>query len=198
MSRPKLDALGRRRLLQGAGIVSGSLFLPSLVGDKVAYAQTMPKRLVVFYTEHGPVTGRWELRPTGMPATPADEWELPLGPLAQTDFTETLGPLYPNRNDLLILEGLAMTSAIADKQGNNHGVASLHRQTGQMDGMKRVSFDQYVADQNAVPGLFKSLAFTPNGGVVHNAGFFYTAGHTLSLARVDHESGVFGDQLHLL
>jgi hypothetical protein len=191
-----LDALGRRRLLQAAGIVSGSLFLPSLMGDKVAYAQSMPKRLVVFYTEHGPVTGRWELRPTGMSATPTDEWELPLGPLAQTDFTETLGPLYPNRSDLLILEGIAMTSAIADKQGNNHGVASLHRQTGQMDGMKRVSFDQYAADQNAVPGLFKSLGFTPNGGDVNNAGFYDTAGNAVSLARCDNYYGFLGNQFN--
>lgn len=196
MRRSNLDALGRRRLLQGAGIVSGSMFLPSLMGDKVAYAQTMPKRLVVFYTEHGPVTGRWELRPAGMPATPTDEWELPLGPLAQAGFSETLSPLYANRNDLLILEGLAMTSAIADKQGNNHGVASLHRQTGQMDGMKRVSFDQYAADQNAVPGLFKSLGFTPNGGDVDTAGFYDTAGNAVSLARCDNFYGFLGNQFN--
>jgi hypothetical protein len=185
---------GRRRFLQAAGLTSGSLFLPSLLGDRAAYAQTMPKRLVVFYTQHGPVTGKWEFRPSGMGATPDAEWELPLGPLAQTDFTDTLAPLYGNRNDLLILEGLALTSAIADKQGNNHGVAGAHHFTGAMDGTQHVSFDQYVADQIAVPGRFKYLGFTPNAGDVDNAGFYDTAGNPVTLARCDNYYGFLGNQ----
>jgi hypothetical protein len=194
MSNSHGQTLTRRRLLQAAGLAPGTLFLPSLLGDRAAYAQAMPKRLVVLYTEHGPVTGRWEFRPPGMAATPAAEWELPLGPLAQTDFSETLRPLYPYRNDLFILEGLSMTSAVADKQGNNHGVAGLHRLTGQLDGMKRVSFDQYVADQVAVPGRFKYLAFTPNAGDVSNAGFYDTAGNAVSLLRTDNYYGFLGNQ----
>ena len=186
----------RRRFLQAAGLASGTLFLPSLLGDRRAYAQALPKRLVVLYTEHGPVTGRWELRPPGLGATPQSEWELPLGPLAQTDFSETLRPLFPHRDDLLILEGLSMTSAVADKQGNNHGVASLHRLTGQLDGKLRVSFDQYVAAQVAIPGRFKYLAFTPNAGDVDNAGFYDTAGNAVSLLRTDNYYGFLGNQFN--
>src|SRR5262245_15000601 len=185
---------GRRQFLTAAGLGAGSLFLPSLMKDRAAYAQTVPKRLVVLYTEHGPVTGRWEFRPPGMPATPAAEWELPLGALAATDFTETLRPLHPYRNDLLILEGLAMTTAIGDKQGNNHGVASGHRLTAALEGSKHVSFDQYVADQVAVPGRFKYLAFTPNAGDVDNAGFYDTAGNAVTLLRTDNYYGFLGDQ----
>jgi len=189
----------RRRLLQAAGLGTGSLFLPSLLPSRLAdraLAQTAapPKRLVVFYTQHGPVTGKWELRPTGMGATPDAEWELPLAGLAQTDFTETLAPLYANRNDLLVLEGLALTSAIADKQGNNHGVAGAHHFTGAMDGTKHVSFDQYVADQIAVPGRFKSLGFTPNAGDVDAAGFYDAAGNAVTLARCDNYYGFLGNQ----
>ncbi len=189
-----LSRHGRRRFLQAAGLGAGTLFLPSLIGDRAAYAQTMPKRLVVFYTEHGPVTGKWEFRPTGMPATPEAEWELPLGALASTDFSETLRPLYANRNDLLVLEGLALTSAIADKQGNNHGVAGAHHFTGAMDGSKHVSFDQYVADQIAVPGRFKTLGFTPNAGDVNGAGFYDTAGNAVTLSRTDNYYGFLGNQ----
>jgi hypothetical protein len=154
----------------------------------------MPKRLVVFYTQHGPVTGKWEMRPGGMAGTPEAEWELPLGPLAQTDFSATLAPLYANRNDLLVLEGLALTSAIADKQGNNHGVAGAHHFTGAMDGTQHVSFDQYVADAVAVPGRFKYLGFTPNAGDVDSAGFYDTAGNPVTLARTDNDYGFLGNQ----
>jgi Protein of unknown function (DUF1552) len=184
----------RRRFLQGTSLAAGSLFLPSLLGDRAAYAQTMPKRIVVFYTQHGPVTGLWEMRPGGMPGTPDAEWELPLGPLAATDFSAQLAPLYASRNDLLVLEGVALTSAIADKQGNNHGVAGNHHFTAAMDGTKHVSFDQYIADQIAVPGRFKYLGFTPNGGDVNNAGFFDTAGDPVTLARTDNYYGFLGNQ----
>jgi hypothetical protein len=186
----------RRQLLKGTGLSAGTMFLPSLLGDRAAYAQAMPRRLVVLYTEHGPVTGRWELRPPGLGATPASEWELPLGPLAETDFTETLKPLFPYRNDLLVLEGLAMTTAIADKQGNNHSVAGGHRLTAAMEGTKHVSFDQYVADQVAVPGRFKSLGFTPNAGDVNNAGFYDTAGNPVTLLRTDNYYGFLGNQFN--
>jgi hypothetical protein len=190
-----MSTFNRRQFLHAAGLASGGLFLPSLIGDRAAYAQAAPpKRLVVFYTEHGPVTGKWELRPPGLGATPDAEWELPLGPLAQTDFTQTLAPLYANRNDLLILEGLALTSAIADKQGNNHGVAGAHHFTGAMDGSKHVSFDQYVADQVAVPGRFKYLGFTPNAGDVNQAGFYDTAGNPVTLSRTDNYYGFLGNQ----
>src|SRR5262245_54347473 len=194
-SRTLARPFSRRSFLHAAGMGAGGLFLPSLIGDRAAYAQAAPpKRLVVFYTEHGPVTGKWELRPAGMPATPDAEWELPLGPLAQTDFSQTLAPLYANRNDLLILEGLALTSAIADKQGNNHGVATAHHFTGAMDGSKHTSFDQYVADQIAVPGRFKYLGFTPNAGDVSGAGFYDTAGNPVTLSRTDNYYGFLGNQ----
>jgi len=189
----RLRRIGRRRLLQNAGLASG-LFLPSLIGDKAAYAQAAPpKRLVVFYTLHGPVTGRWEFRPQGMPSTPDAEWELPLTPLAQTDFTDTLRTLYPYRSDLLILEGLAFTSQILAPHGNNHDVATSHRLTGGPNG-KLVSFDQYIADQIAVPGRFKYLGFTPNYGDVSNAGFYDTAGNAISLARCDNDYGFLTNQ----
>ena len=194
MPMPGFAPFGRRRFLQAAGLASGSLVLPSLLGERAAYAQTAPKRLVVFTTQHGPVTGMWEFRPAGMPATPDAEWALPLGPLAQTDFSDTLSPLYANRNDLLVLEGVALTSAIADKQGNNHGVAGAHHFTGAMDGSQHVSFDQYIAGQIAVPGRFPYLGFTPNAGDVDNAGFYDTAGNPVTLARTDNTYGFLGNQ----
>lgn len=194
MSRSDETLLDRRRLLQAAGLASGTLFLPSLIGDRAAYAQGPARRLVVFYTQHGPVTGKWELRPPGMPSTPQSEWELPLGPLAESAFTRTLQPLYPFRNDVLVLEGLALTSAIADKQGNNHGVATGHRLTGALSGTKRVSFDQYVADAVAVPGRFKYLGFTDGSGDANNAGFYDTAGNPVTLARCDAYYGFCANQ----
>ena len=63
-----------------------------------------------------------------------------------------------------------------------------------MDGSQHVSFDQYVADQVAVPGRFCYLGFTPNAGDVDNAGFYDTAGNPVTLARTDNTYGFLGNQ----
>ena len=46
-------ATDRRRLLQMMGLSSGSLFLPSLLGDKAARAAENGKKLLLFYTRMG-------------------------------------------------------------------------------------------------------------------------------------------------
>lgn len=161
----------RRQLLQATGLAAGSLFLPSLLGDRqAARAATTPGRLGIFFTQHGPTYETWRMRRPGLPDRDAD-WEFPLADVPEAEFSAVLQPLYPYRNDILVLDGLAFTSAFADNPGtNNHNAGTSHALTG----AKMVrgsgfngegqgggpSVDQVVANAVAVPGRIKSLFYS--------------------------------------
>lgn len=150
----------RRQLLKAMGLAAGSLFLPSLIGEEKAFAAGPPKRLVVMLTEHGPVTGRWEMRRNGLPDTSAD-WEFPFDDADPMSFSETLRPLHAHRDDLLVLDGLAMTSAYADPGfgGNGHASSTQNRMAAR-GGTNGGSFDQIIADAVGGKSAFKYLFYT--------------------------------------
>lgn len=170
MPSTKRMTMNRRQLLRATGLGTGTLFLPSLLGDRKALAAAPPRRLVIFYTQHGPVYDRWRMRRPGLPETDAD-WEFPLDDPNESSFSETLRPLHPHRKDLLVLDGLAITSAFADHPGtNNHNAGTSHMLTG----AKMVrgagfnaegqgggpSVDQIIANAVAQPGRIKSLLYS--------------------------------------
>lgn len=154
MTMPNIN---RRRLLDAMGLTAGTLFLPSLIGDKAAYAQGAPKRLLIYSTQHGPVWERWAMNRGNMPATA--DWEFPLDNPDPASFSDILRPLHPYRQDLLVLDGLSYTSAWSQTIDNNHGLAGRHKLTGAIDGTLRVSVDQAVADLVSVAGRFKYLYY---------------------------------------
>jgi hypothetical protein len=167
----------RRQLLNMMGLTAGSLFLPSLVGDKKAYAQGVPKKLFVFYTPHGPVNQRWQFRKTGpigdyksgSKPDAATETSFALNDVPQAMWSQILAPLYPVRAKLNILEGLAMTSALLDVSTNNHNAGTSHALTGakmvypggfkQEGGGGDSSVDQIVADKIADPNKLRNLYY---------------------------------------
>jgi hypothetical protein len=171
----------RRQLLNMMGLTAGSLFLPSLVGDKKAYAQGPQKRLFVFYTPHGPVNQRWQMRSNGKVADyrsgakpdASMETTFALNSVPQTNWSQILAPLYAHRAKINVLEGLAMTSALLDVSTNNHNAGTSHSLTGakmvypggfkQEGGGGGSSIDQIVADKIADPNKIKSLYY--NTGV---------------------------------
>lgn len=178
--------LSRRRLLQAAGLSSGALFLPSLFDDDEARAQSStPKRLVIFETQHGPVTGRWEFRGQGLTDSAEDEWEISLSDAPQEMFRTQLAPLYEHRGDINILEGLAFTSAMLSAPGNNHVVSNQHRFCGGPgpDG-KRTSFDQYIVEAQAVPGRIPYLAYNTGSSDANNGAYYDTSGGQLVTGRM--------------
>ncbi len=194
--KPKRDRrqnLSRRRLLQIAGLAPGALFLPSLLRADEQQNAGPPKRLVLFSTRHGPINANaegaakdraWEFLPPGLDPSPQAEWEIPLAGAEQSLFKKQLAPLYEHRNDLLILQGLAMTSAIANPPGNNHGVGEPHLFTGGPDDSgKRVSFDQYIADVVAVPGRIPYVSYS-TGSSDSDWGLFDTAGNPVVTRRL--------------
>ncbi|MGE3630266.1 MAG: DUF1552 domain-containing protein [Sandaracinaceae bacterium] len=148
--------MDRRQFMRAMGLATGSLFLPSLIGRPSAHAQA-PRRLMIFFTEHGPVSGRWEMRRPGLPATGSD-WEMPLDDPDPMSFSPSLRPLHEHRADLNIIQGLSMTSAYIEHgfSSNNHGAAINNRLAAQ-GGVSGPSFDQVIAAAQAPSAGFPYL-----------------------------------------
>jgi hypothetical protein len=185
MSEQRSTRIGRRRLLQALGLTAGGLYLPSLMGDKKAYAAAPPKRLVLFLTEHGPVTGKWQMRRPGLPETSAD-WEFPLDDPDPLSFSETLRPLHEFRDDLLIVDGLSMTSAYADPAfGGNGHASSVPNRLAAQGGSSGPSVDQIIAAAIGGSTAFEYL-FYSNGSCDcwDGSPIFDTAGNQVNPGRL--------------
>ena len=175
----------RRRFMKAMGLTAGSLVLPSLIDQPRRAHAVAPKRLMIFFTDHGPVTGRWELRRSGLPETGAD-WEMPLDDPDPMSFSETLRPLHAHRQDLTIVEGLSMTSAYIEHgfSSNNHGAAVNNRLAAQ-GGVSGPSFDQVIAEASTPSGGFPYL-FYSNGSCACWSGspVYDTAGNQVNPGRL--------------
>lgn len=158
MPRP----LSRRALLRGVGGAAVGLpFLSAMLRPLRSHAASaVQPRLIVFFTPNGTVMDRW--RPTG----------------AETDFTLSpiLAPLEPHRDQIIVLDGIDMRSALEVPGGSNgHDVGTGHCLTpwplqpgpsgvgefghlwdGSAGGQ---SFDQYAAERLAADHPFPSLVW---------------------------------------
>src|SRR5688572_3004801 len=97
----------RRQFLASMG---ASLFLPSL-----ARAQSLapPKRLIIFFTQHGTVYDQWRI-----------EDATDLASLSENEFSPILQPLHVHRDKLLVVDGVAMLSAELDEPSNEHQIGT--------------------------------------------------------------------------
>lgn len=174
------STVNRRQLLNAMGLGASTLFLPSLMGDKRAYAAGVPKKLLVFYTPHGPVQQRWQMRSGGPAQWTADskndrasETSFSLANLPEASWSEILKPLYPHRSKLLVMEGLAYTSAFCDTIKNAHNAGTAHALTGAKQvlnggpfaqgGGGDSSIDQIIADTIADKDRVRNLYLTTGG-----------------------------------
>ena len=132
-----------------------------------------PTRIVFFLTPHGHTPLGWNMP---IPNGPTDAFaERSLLPLAQSDFSSILAPLYPYRDRVLAIEGLSHTSALANIAQvfttggdlNNHSVGVANVLTGQTalqisgspcTGGAR-SIDQELALRTVAPGRFGSRVY---------------------------------------
>ncbi|MDP2341068.1 MAG: DUF1552 domain-containing protein [Deltaproteobacteria bacterium] len=160
----------RRQLLAASGLLAGSLFLPSRARAGLV-SDAPPKRLIVFFTQHGTVYGNWRMRPGGVGA--ASDFQADLSALTAAEFSQVLRPLHPMRRKLIVLDGLAMTSVESDQIGNGHdygtrGALTCARLVNGAAGGP--SIDQIVARQLHVAGRLDSLELavvgTRNGGAI--------------------------------
>ncbi len=158
--------LDRRQLLNAMGLGAGTLFLPSLMSDRQAHAAGAAKRLLIYYTSHGPPYWDWSMRPAGSGDDMTQDWEFSLDTLPQSAWSKILAPLYPLRKKVLVLDGLANTAAFASTPTNNHNAGRSTIWTGaevSMDGNEAggtgggISVDQVIAEQVAIAGRKKTL-----------------------------------------
>lgn len=156
--------VSRRALLRGGlGLGLGALCLPSLLSRAARAAAEEPvRRLLIVMTEHGTVYDRWRMRPGGLPED--EDWEVPLGDLAEADFSEILQPLHAHRDRLLVLDGIG--NAVGLVTGHNpheegHATALTGTLTQEIqNGLAHAqgpSIDQIVAGAIAAPGQIASL-----------------------------------------
>ncbi|HEY0137599.1 MAG TPA: DUF1552 domain-containing protein [Nannocystis sp.] len=151
-SRPRFD---RRRFLQAMGLGTGSLFLPSLLRGAQADAEGPPPRILFFFAEHGTFYPNWRMRRPDSPQSEQAEYEFDLKDLPEDQFSEILRPLYPYRDEMIVLDGLALLSAMADPYGDGHAKGWCASLTGQFaretyDGVKSLasvaSIDQKIKE----------------------------------------------------
>jgi hypothetical protein len=177
--------LRRRQLLQALGLGA----VASLVGQgRVARAggPTSPSRIVFYVQPHGHLPASWNMPLPGAP--PPDQYaEMSLAALHQpSDLCQPIQPLFPFRDRLLLIEGLAHTAALTDIAAvmaagtgdlNNHqvGVADVLtgtralQQTGTYCTGGAATIDQVLARRLATPGRFDSryygFGYVPNSVV---------------------------------
>ncbi len=165
-----MKKLTRRNMLAATGLLAGSLFLPS----RRARAQSNdgpPKRLVIFFTQHGTVYDNWKMRPAGNIG--AQSFTADLSSLSVGEFSTILSPLHAHRQKLTVVDGLAMACAEADALVNGHDLGTRAALTGALlnnGGAGGASIDQIVAGHVRVDGRIDSLELavrsTRNGGAV--------------------------------
>jgi hypothetical protein len=155
---------------------ASTLFLPSLFGRggrARAGPNSPPPRLVIVHSSHGQFYNNWRMR-AGAPNVPdfgPMDWEVSLGPLAQTDFSPTLAPFYALRNQMLIVDGIAMHTSYTDPlDANGHQTGTLNSLTGARmksttdNTSTAASIDQIVAAQIARTGSLRSVEMQTAGG----------------------------------
>jgi len=147
--------------LTSLGLTSSSLFLPSLA--RHAHADELgPQRLIVMFTQHGHYWPGWRMRPGSV--SDASAYTLDLPKLARGDFSRSLAPLFPIRDKVTIVDGLALVSAEDDTTGLRHEIGQVHALTGASATMVSgqpfggaPSIDQRVAAHIGRPDRFRSV-----------------------------------------
>ena len=155
----------RRDFLKILGGASAFTMCPGLGFNALANSQA-PKRLVVLSHCHGWTYDTWKIRPSGLATgTP---WSVNLGELAESDWSETLSPLYAHRQRMIGIDGLSLATAELDMDGNRHDTGWVQAWTGNRADFSgtdtkatSISIDQYVAQSIArndrLPSLELSL-----------------------------------------
>ncbi len=159
--------MNRRQLLTALGL--GALYRPSAR----AQPMTSPTRVVFFVQPHGHVPSGWKMNVPSAPGALVSERSLT--GLAESELSDVLRPLFPFRDRLLAIEGLAHTAALEDiahlrrdgGDANNHNVAVADllscARAAQHPGFPctggAITIDQLLAQRTVGPGRFGSRVY---------------------------------------
>jgi hypothetical protein len=168
--------IGRRALLRGGGGLALGLPLLELMlpSRSRAGVEASPQRFVVFFSANGTIAEQW--RPLG---TPADYTFVdPGGP-------RILDPLEPWRQQLLVIEGLAMHSRGYPPGSNGHDLGMGHMLTGipLVEGPSGYAEFSHLPDGSAGgPSIDQAIADLIGGGSAYRSLEFGVASY-LELTR---------------
>ncbi|MBX2800468.1 MAG: DUF1552 domain-containing protein [Myxococcales bacterium] len=179
--------MNRRQLLTALGLTSSGLFLPSLSRG----ASAPPTRFLLLYTAQGAVPDRWVCNPEGRPIDV--DWGSDWTSWAPADFSDSLRPLHPWREQTLAVGGLSLLSAEADGDGHRHERAQAHSLTGAdaawVGGFPYsgdATIDQRVADAISRSDRYRSLELSVAGGLSYDGfGSAIYRGRTQPLPPID-------------
>jgi len=149
----KHTRISRRSALQLLGMGAAASVLPRPFLSRARAADTIPKRIVFFYTNHGSHRPAW--LPVGVGGAAATETAFELGELHQ--------PLAQYKGDLLLLDGLDMLSsdvqsisaANAHIRGHCHSMTSKEMADANLAG--GISIDQHIAQALRKSGVITAL-----------------------------------------
>lgn len=165
--------MNRRNFLKGLGLSSAGVGLGA-VGLRSPLASAgeteAPRRLLVISHCHGWPYDGWKLRPTGLSEdTP---WEVDLNAVSLAELSAPLAELYDHRSRMIALDGLSLTSAEIDAEGNRHDKGWVHAWTGNNADFtgtdtraQSASIDQIIAAQIARSDRLPSLELAIDGGL---------------------------------
>src|SRR2546427_1653356 len=152
--------ISRRTALKGMGVAIGLPVLEAMM-PSLSYAappvRTFPKRMAFVYVPNGVNMYGW---------TPSS-----VGPLGDT-LPDTLTPLHPFRNDLLVLSGLTVDKARPNGDGPGDHARAMSafltgcqpRKTSGADIRAGISVDQLAAQRVGTATRFPSLEIGCEGG----------------------------------
>lgn len=155
----------RRNALALAGLGATGALLPSLYTSGDLRAQPRPaRRLLVFFTRHGPTERHWQWSQAPMGRSDLSSW---------SSFTETLKPLERVSNQVTILEGLGQTRDLKlgggkDVMPHDFGCAGILTGSNVMRGGKSAigagsSVEQVAADAIGQTTPIRSLYMRVGG-----------------------------------
>ncbi len=162
----------RRQLLKALGL--GSIATVSGRARELLADDRGPLRVVFFVQPHGHVRSRWHMP---VPYAPPQGFaERSLADVPAAEFSDVLRPLHAMRQNILALEGLAQTSALADlavirserrPDDNDHHIGTAHtlcpqptlQRMGTFATGGGASIDQVIAQRTSGVGRFTSRVY---------------------------------------
>lgn len=202
-----LRVINRRRFLGALGLGGAALALPSLGyrtrarGDGHA-----PARIVFFVTPHGTVPSDWRMRRMG----DATDYAYDLAATPEAEWSPILRPLYAHRDRLLVVDGVAKTTAYAEikriqrdgigHDANEHHLAQAHLLTCDYSVQRTDStaiggarsLDQVIGDAVAQPGQWGCRVY----GYNHQHPYSFVAPNEPA-PRIDDPRAAFADIMGL-
>lgn len=169
-----MTELNRRELLRrlGLGGLAGMAGATGLLASNDARSGELdpPQRLLVVFHKHGTVYQNWKMRRDGLDEL--HDGEFGLGDLAAEQFSLALRPLHRHRDNLLVLDGLALLTPYTDTISNIfHEKGQVAALTGdRIDASaglplaRNASVDQLIADRIARPDRLRSLELVVGNG----------------------------------